>query len=67
MSALFCAMTLFIALGITVQGFAQNTQPSPVPLINQPLVPTAVAPGASEFTLTVNGTGFIPTSVVDWD
>jgi hypothetical protein len=26
--ALFCAMTLFIALGITVQTFAQNTQPS---------------------------------------
>jgi hypothetical protein len=29
---------------------------NPVPLINQPLVPDAVALGGTEFTLTINGT-----------
>jgi hypothetical protein len=42
---------------------AQN----PVPLINQPLVPTATAPGGLGFTLTVNGTGFLSGSVVNWN
>jgi len=39
----------------------------PVPLINQPLVPDAVQPGAAGFTLTVNGTGFVSGSVVHWN
>ena len=42
-------------------------QSNPVPLINQPLVPDAVAPGGQSFTLTVNGTGFVPGSVVQWN
>lgn len=42
---------------------AQN----PVPLINQPLVPMAAAPGGAGFTLTVNGTGFVSGSVVNWN
>ena len=41
-------------------------QSNPVPLINQPLVPDAVAPGSAGFTLTVNGTGFVQGSVVNW-
>src|SRR5579863_7841538 len=40
---------------------------NPVPLINQPLVPEAVAPGGAGFTLTVNGTGFVSGSVVNWN
>ena len=40
---------------------------NPVPYINQPLVPDAAAPGGSGFTLTVNGTGFVSGSVVDWN
>ena len=40
---------------------------NPVPLINQPLVPDSVAPGEAGFTLTVNGTGFVPMSVVNWN
>ncbi|HEU0210137.1 MAG TPA: VCBS repeat-containing protein [Candidatus Udaeobacter sp.] len=39
----------------------------PVPLINQPLVPDAIAPGGGDFTLTVNGTGFARRSVVQWN
>jgi len=42
---------------------AQN----PVPLINQPLVPTIAAPGGLSFTLVVNGTGFVSGSVVNWN
>jgi hypothetical protein len=40
---------------------------APVPLVNLPLVPDAVAPGGPEFTLTVNGTGFVSNSVVRWN
>ncbi len=42
--------------------FAQSS--SPVPFINQPLVPSSVAPGAPPFTLTINGTGFVSGAVV---
>jgi hypothetical protein len=44
--------------------FAQN---NPVPFINQPLVPGAVAPGGPEFSLTVNGAGFVSGSIVNWN
>jgi hypothetical protein len=40
---------------------------NPVPLLNQPLVPSAVAPGSASFTLNVNGSGFISSSVVNWN
>jgi hypothetical protein len=42
-------------------------QSNPVPFVNQPLVPTTVAPGSAAFTLTVNGTGFVAGSVVNWN
>src|SRR5437867_1882505 len=40
---------------------------APVPLINQPLVPDTIAPGSGDFALTINGTGFLPRSVVKWN
>jgi hypothetical protein len=40
---------------------------NPVPIINQPLMPDAAAPGGNAFTLTVNGTGFVSGSTVDWN
>ncbi len=40
---------------------------APAPLINLPLVPDATAPGGAAFTLTVNGTGFVSGSVVNWN
>ncbi|MGA7697089.1 MAG: FG-GAP-like repeat-containing protein [Candidatus Sulfotelmatobacter sp.] len=43
--------------------FAQN----PIPFIDLPLVPDAVAPGGPQFTLTVNGAGFVSSSVVRWN
>lgn len=40
---------------------------NPVPFLSQPLVPTSVAPGGAAFTLTVNGTGFVASSVVNFN
>lgn len=54
---------LFVFFAITT-GLAQT---NPVPLVNQPLVPTAVGPGSASFTLTVNGTGFVSGSAVNWN
>src|SRR5438876_12422596 len=42
-------------------------QSNPVPFVNQPLVPSAVAPGGPDFTLTVNGTGFVSGATVNWN
>jgi hypothetical protein len=56
--------TFPLLLLITAAALAQT---NPVPLINNPLVPDAAAPGGASFTLTVNGTGFVPSSVVNWN
>jgi len=42
-------------------------QQNPVPLINQPLVPTVASPGGADFILTLNGTGFASGAVVNWN
>jgi FG-GAP-like repeat len=65
-SSKFLALSLLLSLFLfSTLGFSQTS--NPVPLINNPLVPTAVAPGGPSFTLTVNGTGFVPSSVVYWN
>ncbi len=45
---------------------AASAQTNPVPFIDQPLVPTAVSPGVSGFTLTINGANFVSGSVANW-
>lgn len=40
---------------------------NPVPLVNQPLEPGAVLPGVGDFTLTLNGSGFVAGSKVYWN
>ena len=70
-----CSLGLLLALdglsksvtGVSTTATAQPTGTNPVPLINQPLVPDATAPGGAGFTLTVNGTGFLSGSVVNWN
>src|ERR1700674_231273 len=62
-ASVFC---LVAASGCFVNLSGQGT-PNPVPLINQPLVPTAASPGGPGFTLTLNGTGFVSGSVVNWN
>jgi hypothetical protein len=43
------------------------TLPAQVPLVNQPLVPASAKPGSKGFVLEVNGTGFSPRAVVEWN
>ena len=56
---------------VSVQSVVASTdsgqRTAAVPLINQPLVPDTVAPGSGDFSLTINGTGFAPRSVVKWN
>ena len=42
-------------------------QTSPVPFINNPLVPDSAAPGSPGFTLSVNGTGLVSGATVNWN
>jgi hypothetical protein len=62
--SLFVCIT---ALAFAIPGVAKAVVvPNPVPYVN-PLVPSAVAPGGSNYTLTVMGTGFVSGSVVKWN
>jgi hypothetical protein len=50
--------------------FAQSmmlAQSNPVPFVNQILDPVSIQPGGKEFVLTVNGTGFASTAVINWN
>jgi FG-GAP-like repeat/Abnormal spindle-like microcephaly-assoc'd, ASPM-SPD-2-Hydin len=58
---------LLIVFGSFTVFSAQLLAQKPVPFINQPLSPAAVAPGSAGFTLTVNGTGFVSGAVVSWN
>lgn len=40
---------------------------NPVPFLSSPLQPLAVAPGSAGFTLTVNGSNFVPGAAVSWN
>jgi hypothetical protein len=54
---------LAFIVGISSLALGQN----PVPFVNQPLVPMTVAPGTADFSLTVNGTGFVSGATVNWN
>jgi hypothetical protein len=56
-------ISLCVLLGLPVMLGAQN----PVPMVDQPLVPTSATPGGPGFTLTVNGSGFVSGSTVQWN
>ena len=59
---------VLVVLAIAMMGVGSHAQSTaPVPLINDPLVPTTVVPGGPGFTLTVNGTGFASDSIVNWN
>jgi len=57
---------IFLSLSIALSA-ADSFAANPVPLINQPLVPTTASPGGAAFTLTVNGTGFVNGATVNWN
>lgn len=52
---------------LTIQINSTVALGSPVPFLNQPLVPTAVAPGVSGFTLSVSGTAFVSGTTIDFN
>jgi len=54
-------LTLCAALSLAVGVRAQN----PVPFTNS-ISPVSIAPGSADFTLTVNGAGFVQGAVVNW-
>jgi hypothetical protein len=54
----------FLVVLCAITAMAQS---NPVPLISQPVVPPTVEPGHQQFTLTVNGAGFVSTAVVQWN
>lgn len=61
-------MKFFFSIAqVLLASIAILAQNSPLPLINNPLVPTGVAPGSAGFTLIVNGTGFVSGAIVDWN
>jgi VCBS repeat protein len=60
---LFCVLASSALLLLLPIARAAN----PVPFLSQPLVPASVAPGGAAFTLTVNGTGFVSGSVVNFN
>ena len=58
------AGTLALFFMVCASTYGQNNA---VPLINDPLVPASTTPGGPDFSLTVNGTGFVSLSVVNWN
>jgi hypothetical protein len=57
----------FACLILFANMFTALAQSNPVPLVNQPLVPAAAKPGGPAFSLTLNGTGFTSTTLVNWN
>jgi hypothetical protein len=54
----------FLTLQINPAGAASA---NPVPFLNQPLVPSAVAPGSGALTLKVSGTGFVSGATINFN
>ena len=54
-------LILFLAVGFAPLAKSQ------VPFIQEPMEPSAVAPGSSDFTLTVRGSGFVQGAAVIWN
>jgi hypothetical protein len=64
MSAGHLVRAIGIAFLLAAGALAQSNA---IPLLYQPLLPTTKAPGSKAFTLTVNGTGFATTAVLNWN
>jgi hypothetical protein len=57
---------LVFCLGVLIADLTLAAN-NPVPVLNQPTMPTSVVPGGPGFTLTVKGTGFASGAVVNWN
>jgi hypothetical protein len=58
---------LTLCLGLSFAASTCLAQSNPVPFVEQPLVPGAVAPGSPEFSLTIHGAGFVSESTINWN
>lgn len=52
---------------LSIEVLPNTAAGNPVPFLDQPLMPDAIAPGGPQFTLTAKGTGFLPASTVDFN
>ena len=52
---------------LPLSGTGVTSSHNAVPQVNQPLAPSSVAPGSTDFTLTVNGAGFVNGAWVSWN
>jgi hypothetical protein len=57
----------FLGLITVLCSISAVAQSNPVPFISQPLIPVTVKPGHAAFTLTVNGSEFASTAVINWN
>jgi len=55
--------TAFLVVVAWTSALSQN----PVPHLDQPTTPAVVTPGSGAFTMLVNGTGFVPGAVLNWN
>ncbi len=59
---------VFLAIPMSLQiNPAASSKGNAVPFLNQPLVPSAVAPGGTGVTLKVSGTGFVSGATVNFN
>ena len=56
-----------VCLLLLLVSTAAVAQSNPVPMLNQPLIPSSAVEGGAGFTLTVNGTGFVTGASVRWN
>ena len=52
---------------MTIQINPTGVPGNPVPFLSQPLMPTAVSPGTSGFTLSVSGSGFVSGATINFN
>jgi hypothetical protein len=57
----------YSAISIQINPANNVAAANPVPFLNQPLLPSAVAPGGSGLTLKVSGAGFVVGATIDFN
>jgi hypothetical protein len=62
-----CSIVTYLLLLSSGLPWPTRAATNPIPVINNPLVPSSTAPGGPGFTLTVNGSGFVSGATVYWN
>jgi len=61
------SLLLLVFFALQAMSLSGQASLNRIPLIQNPLVPTSATPGGAQFTLTVNGTGFVSGAVANWN